>query len=103
MESAALQKEDFNLDLIGFEDDEVSRLLAVQDASEGLTDEDAVPELTETPISAAGDLWNLGDHRLLVGDATVGTDVARLMASGSADLVFTDPSTSTTKAIRKTT
>ena len=64
-ELAALQDEDFNVRLIGFEDEELTRLLAAQDATEGLTDEDAVPELPEAPISAAGDLWVLGDHRLL--------------------------------------
>jgi len=91
LELAALQDEDFNVGLIGFEDQELARLLAAQDAAEGLTDEDAVPELPETPVSLVGDLWILGDHRLLVGDATVGTDVARLMAGDAADLIFTDP------------
>jgi len=90
-ELAALQDEDFNIRIIGFEDEELARLLAAQDAAEGLTDEDAVPELPETPISAAGDLWILGDHRLLVGDATNRSDVAKLMAGDAADLVFTDP------------
>src|SRR5258707_4106338 len=90
-ELAALQQEDFDLDLIGFEDAELARLLAAQDAAEGLTDEDAVPELTETPISLLGDLWILGDHRLLVGDATDTDAVARLVAGAPADLVFTDP------------
>jgi hypothetical protein len=90
-ELAALQKEDFDLDLIGFEDQELARLLAAQDAAEGLTDEDAIPELPETSISVLGDLWTLGDHRLLVGDATDTNTVAKLMASGPADLVFTDP------------
>ena len=90
-ELAALQQEDFNLDLIGFEDAELARLLAAQDADEGLTDEDAVPELPETPISTAGDLWILGDHRLFVGDATDAHAVAKLMAGAPADLVFTDP------------
>ena len=51
-ELAALQEEDFDLSLIGFEDEELARLLAAQDAAEGLTDEDAVPELPETPVSA---------------------------------------------------
>src|SRR5208282_3962297 len=69
----------------------LARLLAAQDALEGLTDEDAVPALPEEPVSRAGDLWILGDHRLLVGDATSRDDVARLMASETADLVFTDP------------
>jgi len=90
-ELAALQQEDFNLDLIGFEDEELARLLAAQDAAEGLTDEDSVPELSETPISLLGDLWILGDHRLLVGDATDTDAVAKLMAGSPADLVFSDP------------
>lgn len=90
-ELAALQEDDFNVRLIGSEDEELGRLLAAQDAADGLTDEDAVPELPETPISATGDLWILGDHRLLVGDATNQNDVARLMASEACDLVFTDP------------
>src|SRR5713226_2689391 len=47
---AALQEEDFNLDLIGFDDAELARLLAAQDAASGLTDEDAVPDLPERPI-----------------------------------------------------
>jgi DNA modification methylase len=91
VELAALQDEDVNLGLIGFEDEELVRLLAAQDAAEGLTDEDAVPELPETPISMAGDLWILGEHRLLVGDATNTDAVAKLMAGAPADLVFTDP------------
>src|ERR1700691_1675 len=75
VELATLQAEDFNLDLIGFEDDELARLLAAQDAVEGLTDEDAIPEVPETPVSAKGDLWIMGNHRLLCGDATVQADV----------------------------
>jgi DNA modification methylase len=90
-ELAALQQEDFNLGLIGFEDEELALLLAAQDTAEGLTDEDAVPELQETPISVLGDLWILEDHRLLVGDATDTDAVAKLMAGAPADLVFTDP------------
>jgi len=90
-ELAALREEDFNIRLIGFEDEELARLLAQQDAADGLTDEDAVPELTQTPTSVTGDLWILGNHRLLVGDAMDRADVARLMAGEAADLVFTDP------------
>ena len=91
LELTALQEEDFNLDLIGFEDEELARLLAAQDAAEGLTDEDAVPDLPETPVSVAGDVWILGSHKLLVGDATDPGVVARLMGGDAADLVFTDP------------
>jgi DNA modification methylase len=90
-ELAALQEESFDLGLIGFEDQELARLLAAQDAREGLTDEDAVPALPEEPVSRLGDLWILGNHKLLVGDATDGGDVATLMAGEVADLVFTDP------------
>src|SRR5580704_7127504 len=72
IELAALQEEEFNLNVIGFEDEELARLLAAQDAAEGLTDEDAVPDLPQTPVSAAGDLWILGNHKLLVGDSTDG-------------------------------
>ena len=71
--------------------DELARLLAQQDATEGLTDEDAVPELQETPVSTLGDCWRLGAHRLAVGDATEVVTVERLMGADSADLVFTDP------------
>ena len=50
-----------------------------------------MPECRKRRSRAAGDLWILGDHRLLVGDATNQDDVARLMAGDAADLVFTDP------------
>jgi 16S rRNA G966 N2-methylase RsmD len=86
-----LKNLDFDLGLTGFEDEELAQLLAAQDAADGLTDEDDVPELPETPISLAGDLWILGDHKLLVGDAADTGAVAKLMAGTSADLVFTDP------------
>jgi DNA modification methylase len=77
--------------LLGFEDEELALLLAAQDAVEGLTDEDAVPELPEKPASRKGDLWVLADHKLLVGDSTNPNDVARLIGAEVADLVFTDP------------
>src|SRR6202035_269287 len=91
IEIEALQDESFDVSLLGFEDEELARLLAAQDASEGLTDEDAVPEPPETTTSRAGDLWELGDQKLLVGHATTHGDVLRLMAGDVADLVFTDP------------
>ena len=91
LELAALQQEDFNIELIGFDDDELARLLADQDAAEGLTDEDAVPDLPELPITVSGDLWIVGNHRVLCGDATVPTNVERLLGGDAADLVFSDP------------
>jgi DNA modification methylase len=91
IELAALQEVDFNLDLTGFAEAELARLLAEQEALTGLTDEDSAPGLPEVPVTSTGDLWMLGNHRLLVGDATVGADVERLLAGEAADLVFTDP------------
>ena len=91
LELAALREEDFNLDVLGFEDEELARLLADENAGDGLTDEDAVPDVAEAPVTLPGDLWQLsGDHKLLVGDATDPADVERLMAGDSADLVFID-------------
>jgi DNA modification methylase len=57
----------------------------------GNTDDDEAPPLPEHPASRSGDLWHLGEHRLLCGDATKPEDVARLMDGNKADLVFTDP------------
>ena len=77
---------DMDIDLTGFDDS----WLQVEEA-EGLTDEDEVPEIPETPISVEGDLWTLGSHRLLCGDATSIDAVERLMKGEKADMVFTDP------------
>jgi DNA modification methylase len=88
---AALQEAEFDLNLIGFEDEELARLLVEQDDAAGLTDEDAVPEIPDALATARGDLWILQNHRLYVGDATVTADINRLMAGELADLVFTDP------------
>jgi DNA modification methylase len=56
-----------------------------------LTDDDSAPELPETPISTPGDLWLLGKHRLLCGDATQKATYDRLLAGATAALTFTDP------------
>jgi len=91
-ELQALEKDGLDLDLVGFSDEELSELLVDPDeVVSGNTDEDAAPELQEAVISAAGDLWVLGPHRVLCGDATSRADVERLMACESGDLVFTDP------------
>src|ERR1017187_2963728 len=91
LELEALHEESFDLSLVGFDDEELARLLAAADAVEGQTDEDAVPDVAEAPVSLPGVLWWLGkDHKLLVGDATAPEDVARLMAGDVADLVFID-------------
>ena len=89
-ELAALQNENFDLEVIGFDDAELSQLLADGDGAAGLTDEDAIPAVVETPVTQAGDLWQLGEHMVLCGDATQAVDLERLMAGVAADLIFTD-------------
>ena len=91
LEIEALRNADYDLDLLGFEDDELANLLAQQDAAAGLTDEDAVPETPANPISVAGDLWVLGNHRLVCGDCTQAAVVARLLNGAEPLLLVTDP------------
>ena len=89
-ELAALQQEDFDVGLIGFEDEELARLLAAQEATEGLCDEDAAPPAPQTPTSQLGDLWLLGPHRLLCGDSTNQETVSRVLSSVKPTLLVTD-------------
>lgn len=62
-----------------------------EEEKEGLTDPDEVPQVPADPVTQLGDLWILGDHRLLCGDSTKAEDVERLMDGEKADMVFTDP------------
>jgi len=92
IELEALQLEGFDLDITGFDADALAELIAGDEPdNEGQTDEDAVPELGETPISRPGDVWSMGQHRLLCGDAAVAESYNRLMQGDAADMVFTDP------------
>ena len=90
-----LQEKDFDLSLLGFDTDELDRLLNGSSeenvVAEGETDADAVPDVPEEPVSQPGVIYQLGKHRLMCGDSTKAEDVARLMSGGKADLVFTDP------------
>lgn len=90
VEFAELADLGFDLELTGFGLDEIEALEPEQIA-EGLTDEDAVPELAAEPVSVPGDVWQLGNHRLMCGDSTSIDAVEALVAGGSADLLFTDP------------
>ncbi len=92
-ELAALVDMDFDLDLMGFSDEELDDLLGDLDGSAlGETEgEDDVPETPEDPVSRPGDLWILGKHRLLCGDATVATDVERVLNGTQPLLMVTDP------------
>ncbi|MDZ7891742.1 MAG: site-specific DNA-methyltransferase [Rhodoferax sp.] len=92
IEIAALQDDDFDVSLTGFDADALAELMA-GDEPDGVgdTDDDAVPEMSETPISHPGDVWLLGGHRLLCGDSTVAESYVQLLDGGSVDMVFTDP------------
>lgn len=83
---------DFDIDLIGFSDEEIDSLLGEkEEAKHGLTDEDYVPEVSEDPITKPGDVWILGNHRLMCGDSTSIDDVNKLINGHCVDMVYTDP------------
>jgi ParB-like chromosome segregation protein Spo0J len=93
-ELARLQEDSYNLELLGFDDGELDRLLADTENGGGGADadgEDDVPELPPVPVSQRGDLWVLGSHRLLCGDSTDAADVLLLMNGERASLFATDP------------
>ena len=91
-ELAWLREERFDLDLVGFDATELERLLAIADGDSASEDaEDEVPEPFEEPVSKPGDLWILGNHRLLCGDATVTREVERVLGGSLADMTWTDP------------
>lgn len=92
MEALAVELEDLGADygeLMGFSQDELVAMM--KQTSEGLTDEDQVPEVPDDPVTVEGDVWILGRHRLMCGDSTSIDAVEKLMDGGKADLVFTDP------------
>ncbi len=78
-------------ELMGFSEDELVGLLQAANPTEGLTDEDAVPEPPPEPITKPGDIWILGKHRLMCGDSTSVDAVEKLMDGQKADAVITDP------------
>ena len=86
-----LKAEDFDLNLLGFDDKELSELLAYEEGTQGLTDPDEVPEAPVEPVTQPGDLWLLGKHRLLCGDATKREDVERCLGGVQPHLMVTDP------------
>lgn len=89
VELGDLQGMDFDLSLTGFDPGELENFLA--EKTEGLTDPDAVPDVPERAVTVLGDVWLMGNHRLMCGDSTSIDAVDKLMAGGKADMVFTDP------------
>jgi len=90
LELKDLQGLNFDLSLLGFSDTDLTEILAPP-GNEGLVDPDAVPLPGDEAITKPGDLWILGNHRLLCGDASEAADVDRLLAGALVDLVCTDP------------
>jgi DNA modification methylase len=91
LELQELLGEEYDLDLLGFDKDELDALLNVIEGTNGLTDEDAVPEFPDKPKTKLGDIYILGNHRLMCGDSTSINAVEKLMDGNKADMVFTDP------------
>lgn len=90
LELADLKEAGFSLDILGFDPKELDSLLEPEQIN-GLTDEDAIPDVPEEPKTKLGDIYQLGNHRLMCGDSTSIDAVDRLMDGQKADMVFTDP------------
>lgn len=91
LELKDLQAMDYEMDLIGFSAEDLDAMLNEAETTEGLTDEDAVPEAPEEPKTKLGDIYQLGRHRLMCGDSTSIDAVEKLLDGQFADLVITDP------------
>ncbi|WP_374683012.1 site-specific DNA-methyltransferase, partial [Accumulibacter sp.] len=92
LELEDLKLADFDLALTGFDADQLLQIMAGEETTtEGQTDDDAVPDLPETPVSRPGDVWVLGKHRLLCGDATQEGSYQALLGSDRVSMVWQDP------------
>ena len=86
-----LKEENFDLDLIGFEDQELEKLFANLYEDGEQKEEENIPDTEENPISKSGDIWILGDHKLICGDSTKLETYKTLLENELADMTFTDP------------
>jgi hypothetical protein len=86
-----LEDEGFDLTLTGFDDKELDALLNVIEGTDGLTDEDVVPDTPIEPKTKLGDIYILGNHRLMCGDSTSIDAVDKLMDGQKANFILTDP------------
>jgi len=85
-----LKELDFDLELTGFDADELAKLLEPEQV-EGLTDEDDVPDVPENPVSREGDIWVCGNHKIICGDSTNPQHIENLLGSVKPHLMVTDP------------
>ena len=91
LELIELKAKDIDLEMLGFSAEELDGLLNALEPTEGLTDEDAVPEPPEEPITKPGDIWILGKHRLMCGDSTSIDHLEKLCDGRQVDMWLTDP------------
>jgi len=92
LELDELKLDDFDLALTGFDADQLLAIIAGEETgTQGNTDDDAVPDVPETPVSRLGDVWVLGKHRLLCGDATQEGSYQALLGSDRVSMVWQDP------------
>lgn len=92
LEMKELEESDFNLDILGFSEDELKELENFGESqTEVKSEEDEIPEAPAEPITKRGDVWILGEHRLMCGDITMFDDVRKLMRDDCAAMIFTDP------------
>ena len=89
LEIEGLLADDFDVTMLGFDDAELAAMM--NEPTEGLTDPDEVPEPTAAPISVAGDIWVLGNHRIACGSSTDAHTVEALLAGALPHLMVTDP------------
>jgi hypothetical protein len=90
-ELAALRDEEIDLSSLGFSELELKRALAELDDQTSVIDDDAVPDPPTQPITIAGDLWILDDHRVLCGDSTSLRSLTEVLEGHMANLVYADP------------
>ncbi|WP_424894933.1 DNA modification methylase [Tepidimonas sp. HKU79] len=92
LELEELKLDDFDLALTGFDADELLEIMAGEETTtEGNTDEDAAPEVPVRPVSKPGDVWIMGQHRLLCGDATDPASYDTLLGTERVAMIFQDP------------
>lgn len=90
LEIQGLNEDEFNLDTLGFTKNQIDDFLFTETV--GLTDEDEIPDVKPENIkSKLGDIWILGDHRIICGDCTIQENVNKLLNGNNIDMVFTDP------------
>ena len=89
LEIKDLEMKDFDISLTGMDKPELDKILFEE--KQGNTDDDEVPEAPEEPITKPGDIWQLGNHRIICGDSTLPETYQRLLADKKVDLYLTDP------------